>query len=202
MLGVVLFSIYAYFARGKQLDAWRAFGRAQRMELIPQNLGGFELRGQYNGFLVNLIVEVHRGSKGQKHYQTVLEVYLDLGIPGDFRIRREDILAKGNKLLGKQDIQVGLESVDRAFWIQGEQEEAIRQALRSHEARRALLALHERCADFELDELRFQHRYHRLLPLQKMLDELHFIIEQLHQLTSATRTRMLAYQDERALDAW
>lgn len=129
----LFFGVMVWLARASHERAWRRIASEFKL-----HYGGYlELYGSYNDVHLNVWVK----QSGRFAY-TIVEIDLShLRLPQMELTHEDPIIRTGRKLLGLQDIKVGMTKFDRSFVIKGLDEDAVRAVLQRPGVASSLLRL-------------------------------------------------------------
>lgn len=190
ILGVTL-------TRMKRQRDWITFGQSHHLRLHRSAGLQVELRGSYRGVQIAMgITSQSFLGQRQNSYNTFIEVMLNSRIPGHFHVSTETLVRKVGKAVMHHDIQIGVDSFDKLFLIQGDHEELIRRLLRSAHVRQPILGIHQLHAKFNLDNERVRLDMRGVSSLNHTLSLLHQLIPLTAELAQAIHATLPGHLED------
>jgi hypothetical protein len=140
---IVVFAAVAILSmknRQARLEAWRAFSAKHSLNMISAgSWSNPRLVGRFRGLDVTLQIEVHGSGKHKKTY-TRASARFPMPMPRGLNITSEGFTDRLAKLVGGQDIELGIPKVDNQLRIKGEDVPAVLDLMENWRARDAITA--------------------------------------------------------------
>jgi hypothetical protein len=122
----IVFLFVGILNQGQRRDAWQAFAKGHDLEFERGNWAVQpSMSGRYRGVPIEIDIEM-RGSGKARHPYTRVTGHFNTAMPAGMNVFQEGFGDRVAKLLGGQDIQVGVAAVDQALRIKGSDEEGVR----------------------------------------------------------------------------
>ena len=139
---LVVIALIGMLATAFRTQTWKEAARRHGLEYSESGLFGLKphIRGRLDGVPVRVDVVTRSSGENSSSY-TVVRADPGAELPRGLRLHKEGLGTSVVKLLGGQDIQIGVDEVDKKWRIRGESETVIAGLLRDPEVRRGLVDL-------------------------------------------------------------